>query len=609
MLINDPGAWKFLLAIPIIVLLYMVRSRYRRYRVSSIMLWRTLHRDMEARQRLRWPPLSLLLLLQVLAVLFGAAALAKPALPAEDRTHLVLVVDTSASMLSTDVAPSRFQEAVERARMVVQRLEPADDVSLVQMGPSPKLLASGSDKARVMAALEGLRPGGTSRDLAGALRLAEALIQKTGGQGGVLLLSDGAFGSSYRPSSARVPVFFDPIGVASDNRGITSLEVRPDMDASGRWTAFARVSNYGEQAAEATATVTVDGLPLDQRVLKLQPRGSSDLVFGLPPGAKLVAVGLAGYDIFTADDQAEVQVDSPTNRKVLLVSKDSAPIERVLKSIPGLALSTIPPESYQSSQGADLVILDSFVPPAFPDADLLIMNPPMDAPGFVTSTARTDASVLRSNPDSPLTSSVDIRSLRLGQMIELRTPDWAHPVVEGPAGPLILQGERSGRRIVVFVFDWLLADLSRMQAFPLLLSNAVKSLDPTSLPRSVQPGQSVLLRPLADAASAQVEKPDGSRAELSLSKGAYNFDDTAAVGRYTVRWSGPKLGEISSSFNVNTASDPSSDVTPRRYDFGTAELGRNRPATAVAGQQLWPLLVLAMLGVLSVEWLYFSRRG
>ena len=98
MLMAEPAGLAFLLLVPAIVLLYMVRSRYRRRAVSSIMLWRSVRRDLEARQRLRLPPLSLLMLLQILAVLAGTFALAKPALPAQDRTHLVLLVDTSASM-------------------------------------------------------------------------------------------------------------------------------------------------------------------------------------------------------------------------------------------------------------------------------------------------------------------------------------------------------------------------------------------------------------------------------------------------------------------------------------------------------------------------------
>lgn len=52
------------------------------------------------------------------------------------------------------------------------------------------------------------------------------------------------------------------------------------------------------------------------------------------------------------------------------------------------------------------------------------------------------------------------------------------------------------------------------------VSNVVGQLDPTALPGTVHPGESVVLRPLADAAYATVKKPDGSSSRLSLTAGS-----------------------------------------------------------------------------------------
>lgn len=608
MLITDLGPLALLLLIPAIVLLYMVRSRYRRRSISSAMLWHSVRRDLEARQKLRPPPLSPLMLLQILAIAVGVAALVRPALPAGDRMHLVIVMDTSAGMAAADVAPSRFEAARQQARDAVAGLQPGDQVSLVQAGPSPALLASGTDTGSVLGSLDSLRPGAVSADIAAALRVGEAQIHRTGGRGGILLLSDGAFGPSFQPPNLTVPVDFEPIGRTGDNLGITALDVRPDLDGSGRASAFARVANYSDREAAVPAVATVDGLILDRRELRLAPRAGSDLTFSLPAGTKSFSLALDSRDVFAQDDRVVVGVEPPRQRRVLLVSGDPAPIEKVLRALPGLQVSVVSPEAYGSSQGADLVVLDQFVPETLPGADLLIMNPPLGAPNFETHEARADASVLRSTENSPLLDSVDLQSLRLAQTVRIGTPEWAHPVVEGPAGPLMIEGERAGRKIVVLDFDWLLTDLPRMQAFPLLLSNVVGELNPTALPSSVAPGSAVVLRPLADSTDAIVRKPDGSATRLPVAAGARSFDDTEQAGRYTVTWRGQHLGEVTSSFNVNLADPAASDIAPAPHSFGAGSLERG-PSPVGPGLQLWPYAALALLALLVGEWAYFTRRA
>ncbi len=608
LLITDLSGLWFLLIIPAILLLYMVRSRYRRRQVSSIMLWRSVRRDLEARSKLRLPPLNLLMLLQLLAVIIGTAALLRPALPAENRTHLVVLVDVSASMQATDVAPSRFAAVVERARQAIQQMRPGDQVSLVAMGPTPLLMASGTEKSEVLAALDHLSPGAASADAGAALKLADSLVQETGGQGGVLMLSDGSFGRSFQPPGLSAPVDFRPIGASGDNQGITAVDVRPDLDGSGRWSAFARVANYADHQVQVAATATADGLLLDTRQLELGPRSSSELSFALPPETQSFAVTLNTQDVFPADDRVEVAVDTPQTRKVLLVSGNPDPIAKVLQTLPGLKVSVVKPEVYAGSGGADMVVLDGFVPQTLPEADLLIMNPPMGAPGLVTSPAGTEATVLRSKKGNPLISAVDLQSLRLGQTVHLETPEWARAVVEGPTGPLILEGDQAGRRVVLFDFDWFLYDLPRMQAFPLLLSNAVAELNPLALPRNVHPGEAVQLRPLADASEVTVQLPDGTRRQFPLDQGSRGFGETQQVGRYTVKWKGPKLGEVASSFSVNVNSETQSDIAPVPLSLGQGRLTRGFSAP-VPGVQLWPLFAVLLLGLLTVEWAYFARRG
>jgi hypothetical protein len=82
-----PAAAWWLLLIPALVLLYILRPQPLRRPVSSLRLWREVPQVDRSRARLRRPPLSLLLLLQVLLLAAGAFALMRPALSEGGSRH------------------------------------------------------------------------------------------------------------------------------------------------------------------------------------------------------------------------------------------------------------------------------------------------------------------------------------------------------------------------------------------------------------------------------------------------------------------------------------------------------------------------------------------
>src|SRR5271169_496636 len=122
---NSPlgmAAWAALAGIPVgIIALYFLKLRRRPVRVPSTILWRRSLEDLHVNslfQRLRR---NLLLFLQLLAVALAMLALAGPRLKgtAGQGQRFVLLIDSSASMSATDIAPTRLARAKEQAKKVV----------------------------------------------------------------------------------------------------------------------------------------------------------------------------------------------------------------------------------------------------------------------------------------------------------------------------------------------------------------------------------------------------------------------------------------------------------------------------------------------------------
>ncbi|HEY0581410.1 MAG TPA: BatA domain-containing protein, partial [Chloroflexota bacterium] len=75
-----PVALWFLLALPLIFILYLLQSRYRPQVVASLLLWKRMARDLEAEASWRRPRWDLLLALQLIVALLVGLALARPAM-------------------------------------------------------------------------------------------------------------------------------------------------------------------------------------------------------------------------------------------------------------------------------------------------------------------------------------------------------------------------------------------------------------------------------------------------------------------------------------------------------------------------------------------------
>src|SRR5581483_95039 len=144
-----PAALAFSAIIPIILVLYFMRPKRQERVVGSTLLWRQALQDLQASrpwQRLRLTPL---LLLQLLAAIVIVLVLTRPAIfsnsPVSGDT--IIILQASASMQATDVAPNRFEAARNSISDFINELGPNDRISLITMARTPHvLIAEAQDK-------------------------------------------------------------------------------------------------------------------------------------------------------------------------------------------------------------------------------------------------------------------------------------------------------------------------------------------------------------------------------------------------------------------------------------------------------------------------------
>jgi hypothetical protein len=538
-----PLALAGLAFVPLVVAFWMLKLRRSERTVSSTLLWRRFGEDLQANapwQRLRR---SFLLLLQLLLVVLLALLAAQPFLerPATLARDLVLVVDASASMAATDVAPSRLGAARQLALDALRDLPSGGRVSVVAAGATPRVVVNAtSDLGRVRAALASITPTPATADLGEALALASALAARAG-DAQVLVATDAAW-TPPRDLRVAAPVKVLQVGRERKNQAIVALAVRGSPTAVTR-SVFISVANLDLEPATERVELWGDGRLLEARDLFLDPVSRADVgIDDVPLDVHVVEVRLAGKDQLALDDRAWAVVPPDRRLRILLVSEGDPYLETALSFLPNAELYGVKPADYGAGTKPDLfdlVIFDAALPATLPRIPTLAIAPPRSSPMGTVTGAIKDPALGRPAPDEPLLRYVDLTTLHIAEATRLALPDWARTVVPTAGGdPLLYTGSRDGIPTGVLAFEPRRSDLPLQVAFPVLVSNLVGELvgasrAPTT---AVSPGSLVSLAIPSGATGLRVTRPDGSTLDLApavVGGASATFASTEQVGVYT----------------------------------------------------------------------------
>jgi len=495
-----------------------------------------------------WPETGMRLHFTALAILAARPFLDRPAGLAGD---VVLVIDTSASMGATDVAPNRLTAAKEAALAALRDLPAGGRVSVIAAGATARMVANETtDLGRVRQAIDSIQVTATTGDLNDALALASALAARSG-DAEILVATDAAIA---RPPEIRVqaPIRVLHVGRDRKNQAIVALAVRTAPSGVTR-SVFVSVANVDLERAERRLQLFADGspAPFEVRDVPIEAQARADVVIDeIPMDVRVLEVRLVSAedgatgepDQLGVDDRAWAIVPPDHLRRILLVAEGDPYLETALTYLPNTELYGVTPDDYgpgTKPELFDLIIFEGFVPDDLPSTAILAIAPPKSSElGDVTGTVR-EPGIGALDPDEPVLRYVDLSTTHIAEARRLTLPDWARVIVPGPRNaPLLYAGERAGLRTAVLAFEPRRSDLPLQVAFPILLANlAGELLGGSSVPvEAVPPGSPVTLPLPSGATGLKVTRPDGSTVELApgtVGGTSVTFSQTELPGVYT----------------------------------------------------------------------------
>lgn len=626
-------------AVPLLLLLYVLKLRRLPYQVPSTLLWRQSVEDLLANtpfQRLR--P-SWLLLVQLLALLLGCLALGRPALSDGESppARMIIILDASASMTarsSVDAAEdaetpqNRFDLARSRAIELIDRSLGGDadtQIMVIAFGAKPWVVSPFQTNGRELRRLiEALEPTEEPGDLAACFRLADAFTPAGDGVQApdVVLISDGAIPAPVGDDEYTVRTRrFTLLTVADEdepaNIGITSFTAERSMDEPGRIELFARLVHTGAEPVEAVLHARLNGELASAATVALPAPGTTagEAVFSTTldqAGAAVVSLSIVGEDALAADDSVAAVVPAVRPLRIAL-SSPPGDTDRYLKSlleklspdnvtwISADALAALP----SPGERFDLAVLDRVDlprPPAIPTISFggspvpTVQRVAWEGGKRVLSWTRTDE----------LLRQVDLEPLRFADVAALEAPDDAEVLALTDVGPIIVRVAEAGAEHVVIGFALSRSNWFLQPGFVIFMQNAVEGLaEGGGRGRQVTTGAPVTVPARPGVASVTARSADGVGTPLvsRVNEGSATFAGFSRAGLYALEG---VAGE--STLAVNLLSDAESDCRGR----DSISVNRSRQLAdsidKAAPRELWPWAVMAMLALLALEWLVWLRR-
>jgi hypothetical protein len=609
----------------LITTLYLLKLRKRRIQVPFSPLWQRV--VVEHRKQNDWWRRLRRLLSWLLQIALAAALLFAAADPhAEDEVvkgrHIVLLIDSSASMAATDVSggADRLDLAKKKAREIIETMGPEDRVMLVDFNDRLRPLSPFVSESSILEQpLREISVAATGTSYEAAVDFAaNSLRGKSDGE--LILISDGAGGDFDKLAETALAdgrleegttLRHLKVGESADNLALTAFNVRRYIANKLDFELFVQVRSYFERPVKAEIEIYADGELVDSKPIELEAMGThqqfypSQAVSGERLEARVRLRTADARDVFPLDDRAYALLPPVSKADVLLVTDGNLYVEGPLILNPNLNVTTVAPDAYDPSVETDVVIFDrvALAPPA--RGDILYIDPSGDQSPWEVRETVADPIVATVRKQHPLMRWITFTDLNIGQASRLKTTPSDTVVASSALGvPILVARDGDDRRMVALSFDVRASDLPLRVAFPVLLINVVDwfSGDGESLLETYQTGESWAVEVPDGLEEVRVTAPDGESFEAPVYDGrAVVFGEDA--GFYRLQAEG-----FSRLIAGNLANPTESAIAPANLKAGDKEVVTTTDALVFDRSEIWIWVLLAIFAVLFVEWWTYNRR-
>ena len=596
-----------LIGIPILVLIYVLRSRYNEQTVASTYIWTLSEKFFKRRNPLSGITGIISLVLQILAVIILSLAISRPIFTVPDSaSEYCFVLDASGSMNTKNGLKTSFEKGKDYIENTINRARLGSSYTLICMsGNSSVIYEKVTDKKLAKDMLEELSCTDTPTDNTDALALAQKYFNdNTSTQ--IYFVTDKDCDGGENVEIVNVSLqnttnyaISDVKGTLADGTLHTSA-----MVTSYTSDASLRVELYIDGSKKAAQTLTVSVGKGESVPVELSHNVSAYDSFRLV---------IANKDDLPKDNEVICyNLKSEESYSILIVSETPLFLQASLDSWTDSVIDTVSPKEYTGQSGYGLYIFHSFTPDTLPDAAVWLINSTesvadsgfgvrgvfeLEYPEKIVKSKSTSSKARR------LLEGVEGDNIFIKEYVKYsgRYTQFT-TLFSYESSPLIFAGVNAlGNREVVFGFDLHKSQITLSPDFSMLISNLLEYSCPDIIADSFYTcGEEADVNITANVDSVKTISPDGEEnyVDTSTDIGKITLDK---VGTYTVKVS--VAGEERVYKIYSAASPEESDPTAEGEVFSVTGVRTDEKADGEYDPLVLLFVLLAI--VFTADWMVY----
>jgi Ca-activated chloride channel homolog len=592
-----PFALLALIAIPVIIVIYILKNKYRDETAPSTYLWELSEKFLKKRNPLRKMEHLLSLIMQCLAICGMAFALAHPVFTVKGGAdNMVFVIDGSASMSmvdSTDGKKTRFELAKEKVDEIIKDANVGSTFTIIMADNEPRVVCKSiSDKSRAQIYVDSLELSSGAASLETPMNMAQEFFSN-GTCNVCYLATDRVFSEEavQKNETLQNINLIDVSDSKAINYAITELNYEYYTSGGKNYLHYSgKVINYNDQTEGLTLKLRfyVDGTTTGYITIQEEKDENGDVTKAFTPGVeyefdieqedenKMFSKGaevkavIENEDCLAADNtMIYYNTEVMTTTNVLLVQGSDAKIYmkaalQSIKSAGTINLKVVSESAYKGTEEADIYVFDSVdnvtnLPTTGALWFVNCENVASDNVGFKVGDRRSGLDVTMKysdNKDDALynqfTKDCQGSEFPLSEYIRYSIDGDFTSVLSYDNVPLIFGGKNSlGQREIVFAFDLSKSNFVMSYDFLKVTSNFINYSNPTLIKTfnySVQ--EKATFSVPETVKSISVLTPKNTTEPLDIDGDEYVDYQFTQVGTYTITVNYESESDPTKSFSV-----------------------------------------------------------
>lgn len=583
-----------LLTIPPVIMLYILKRKYKEEVISSSLLWKEVYKNTRANTPWEKFKKNIMLLLQIIIILSVILALMSPFINIGGKTYknVIIVVDNTASMNTMyDDKLSRLEKGKLLAKEYLNSTREGTKAYIISYDGNSNLLLNGEfNKFNSESIINNISKSYNTGDISDVLSFVKAIGDGIGEEYEALIFTD------KQTSISDINGKLVYLGNSGLNASIDNISHKV---VDGKIKVIANVTNNGDKEYEGDFSLYNGDKLLEVNKINLGVSESKTLSFELDSLSDDYLKGeLSRKDILMEDNTYYHVINENKVKKVLLVTDENVFLEKAFGIIENTEVyKTNDPNNITENDEYDLYVFDNKMPEVIPNGgNILFINPSSNEFFNVLNGGEMgQAKAIK----GAVSSYLENTQFTLSEYKIIETPYYGTNILTIDDNSIGFKGEVNDRKIAALSFDLHSTDFALKKEFPILIYELGEELISTGMvyKNNFTAGEKIVVKSSDFESEINVTYPNGEIKEL---KSGDELKGNLELGIYKINQNDNK-----ESFSVNFPSLSESNTS-------IEEIGENNnivdgKSNLKSGFNMTRVFILLAILVVAFEWIFYKK--